>query len=144
MTDKKPLPEQPLPPPPFEAVASQSSRPAPFETHFACVTLNEGDKLRFINFPPEHVTTCKNVINTAWPSGVQDVRPYGGSTEIKMHGYPWQTSSGKHDARRLMRRLLETLYDLGWVLQAGVDMSKKEYDKGRLSLAEARCQPLTR
>lgn len=31
--------------------------------------------------------------------------------------------------------MLEALYDMGWVLQAAVDVSKKELDKGMVALA---------
>lgn len=48
-----------------------------------------------------------------------------------MYGYPYRGDSrGYDDARRLVRRILEALYDRGRVLQASADLCKKEGDKG--------------
>jgi len=131
--------EKDLPPPPFgdtDGTTAVSAGPGlggggEFRTHFACLTLNESDKLRFINFPVDVNLALTHVVETAWPEGIHTPRPYGAAHEIKCHGYPWRTSySGKNTSRRLMRRIFEALYDRGWVLQAAVDLSNKEGDKG--------------
>lgn len=123
------------PPPSFEAATSGAGGPsqaAPFRTRFACVTLNQSDRIRFINFPSDDVTALKGVISTTWPKGIQDFRKYGQSDEFKLRGYPWgYDSRGDDRSRRLVRRMLETLFDRGWVLQAAIDLSKKELDKGQ-------------
>jgi hypothetical protein len=135
MDKSKPLGE-PLtdfaPPPSFlEATASAGSSQdaSSFQTRFACVTLNLTDRMRFINFSARETSTLRGVLGSVWP--IQDVRPYGGADEIKFKGYPWQERvNGDDQARRLIRRMLEALYDMGWVLQAAVDVSRKELDKG--------------
>ena len=120
-------------PPPFDDAFSSSSR-APFRTHFACITLNRRDRIRFLNFPPDVVRDMAGVIRSAWPRGIDSERAYNKALEIKVYGNPWGTDrAGDDDARRLVRRLLEGLYDRGWVLQAAVDITKKELDKGRWS-----------
>ncbi|KAH8785714.1 hypothetical protein F5883DRAFT_535919 [Diaporthe sp. PMI_573] len=137
MDKSKPLGE-PLtdfaPPPSFlEATASAGSSQdaSSFQTRFACVTLNLTDRMRFINFSARETSTLRGVLGSVWP--IQDVRPYGGADEIKFKGYPWQERvNGDDQARRLIRRMLEALYDMGWVLQAAVDVSRKELDKDSL------------
>ena len=123
-----------LPPlPPFSgALSSSSSSSAPFRTQFACITLNRRDRIRFLNFPPDVVRDMAGVIRSAWPRGIDSERAYNKAREIKVYGNPWGADkAGNDDARRLVRRLLEGLYDKGWVLQAAVDITKKELDKGR-------------
>lgn len=120
------------PPPSFlEATASAASSQdaSSFQTRFACVTLNMMDRMRFINFNAREFSALRGVLGSVWP--IQDVRVYGGADEIKFKGYPWQERvNGDDQARRLVRRMLEALYDMGWVLQAAVDVSRKELDKG--------------
>ncbi|KAI7787402.1 hypothetical protein LA080_016477 [Diaporthe eres] len=122
------------PPPSFlEATASAgpSQGASSFQTRFACVTLNMTDRMRFINFSAPETSALRGVLGSVWP--IQDVRAYGGADEIKFKGYPWQEKvNGDDNARRLIRRMLEALYDMGWVLQAAVDVSKKELDKDSL------------
>lgn len=95
------------------------------------------DRLRFINFTAQESSALRGVLGSVWP--IQEVRAYGGADEIKFKGYPWQEKyNGEDNARRLIRRMLEALYDMGWVLQAAVDVSKKEMDKGMARLALVR------
>jgi len=125
-------------PPPFEAASSSvpaagPSNQAVFRTRFACITLNMTDRIRFINFPPSDVEILRDHVQRAWQKGIQDFRTYGQAKEIKLNGNPWRSDfSGSDGARRLVRKLLEALYDMGWVLQAAIDLSKKESDKGLL------------
>lgn len=125
-------------PPPFEAggfqgaTSDEKSQPGSFATPFACITLNMTDCIRFINFPREDVSALCNLIQTSWPKGAREPRPYGASQEVRLHGTPWSDDfSGNNNSRRLIRKILETLFDRGWILQAGVDMSKKDQDKGQ-------------
>lgn len=124
-------------PPPSFLEATTSAGPSQgassFQTRFACVTLNMTDRMRFINFSAPETSALRGVLGSVWP--IQDVRAYGGADEIKFKGYPWQEKvNGDDNARRLVRRMLEALYDMGWVLQAAVDVSKKELDKGMVAL----------
>lgn len=118
-------------PPSFQEATSAgpSQSASPFQTRFACVTLNMTDRMRFINFSAPETSALRSVLGSIWP--IQDVRAYGGADEIKFKGYPWQEKvNGDDKSRRLVRRMLEALYDMGWVLQAAVDVSRKELDKG--------------
>jgi hypothetical protein len=129
-------------PPSFEdAVASSSTAPpAPpkdtkatlFQTRFAFITINERDKVRFIGFSDEDVAAIRPVFIKAWPKGIQAERKYGRAQEFKLGGYPWGSEgfTPLDDTQRLVRRLLEALYNHGWILQAGLDVSKKVADKG--------------
>lgn len=99
-----------------------------FSAKFAFVTLNQHDRIRLINFPADTVTSVQGFLKTAWPKGVQEVRDYGQSREFKLNGYPWYRgvdgSLGPDDTSRLVKELLETLYNMGWVLHSAVDLRK--------------------
>lgn len=127
------------PPPSFleaTSLAGSSQDASSFQTRFACVTLNMSDKIRFINFNARETSALRGVLGSVWP--IQDVRAYGGADEIKFKGYPWQEKvNGNDEARRLVRRMLEALYDMGWVLQGAVDASRKELDKGMSALGDS-------
>lgn len=113
------------------SAAAAAQPPPAFQTRFACVPLNKQDCIRFISFGADDVASMRNTVQAAWLKGINSVRPYGGADEFKLHGNPWETDGwGNDDARRLVRRMLEGLFDRGWVLQAGVDTSKKVMDKG--------------
>jgi hypothetical protein len=125
------------PPPSFLEAAASGDGPwhdaAPFQTRFACVTLNRADRMRFINLSAREFGYLRGVLGSVWP--MQDVRIFGGADEIKFKAYPWDPRvNGDDQARRLVRRMLEELYDMGWVLQAAVDASRKEMDKGMTAL----------
>lgn len=118
--------EAPITAPPAYADAASSSQAA-FRTSFACVTFNHYDLIRFISFPPDVVDAMHSVIVDFWPKGIQRTQPYGEADEVKLRGNPWLEGlwADTEDARRLVRSLLEALYDRGWVLQAAIDHSKK-------------------
>ncbi|TLS30553.1 hypothetical protein PpBr36_02718 [Pyricularia pennisetigena] len=120
--------------PPAAAASSSSSSAPVFRSQFACVTLNMFDRIRLINFPPEEVDAVREVVIRVWPEGIKDVRPYGGATEIKCRRWPFSSGqfNGDDNSRRLVMRLVNVLFDMGWVLQTTLDMSNKEYDKDAL------------
>ncbi|KAI6364099.1 hypothetical protein MCOR31_007583 [Pyricularia oryzae] len=123
------------PPPPATAAAAGSSSAAPvFRSQFACVTLNMFDRIRLINFSPDEVNAVRDVVTRVWPEGIKDVRPYGGATEIKCRGWPFSSGqfNGDDNSRRMILRIVNVLFDMGWVLQTTLDMSNKEYDKDAL------------
>jgi hypothetical protein len=121
-------------PPSYVAMpaASSSAGTQPvFRTQFACITLNMTDLIRFINFPAQDVADLKGVIQAAWPEGIQQTGLYGRSTQIKLRGRPWTYRPyGADESRLLVLRVLEVLYNRGWVLLVAMDMSKKQLDKG--------------
>jgi len=115
--------------------AGKASEPAvpQFVTQFASMSLHMSDRVRFLNFPPELPASIEGVFTAHWPTGIQYKQNYGGSYEFKLRGRPW-TGHGSDaiTARRLMCRLLEALYDSGWVLAFATDISKKPEDKDTL------------
>ncbi|VUC25596.1 unnamed protein product [Clonostachys rosea] len=124
-------------PPPFQPTNGIQSRqsvmqpqhpqPNAFRTQLACVTFSLGDCIRFIRFPPDVVGTMQGILGSTWPKGIQDVRDYAGSREFKLHGYPWRPHyKGNDDSRQLVLKIIEALYDMGWVLHAATDLSKKQ------------------
>lgn len=124
----------------FHSAAPPTYRNPPiFQTSFACVSLHMTDRIRLLRFPSEHVQQITSIVNHAWARGIQATRPYDASDEIKLKGNPWSSSNGfwgddKVQARRLVCAILGGLFDLGWILKASVDISKKEYDKGTAML----------
>ncbi|VUC21452.1 unnamed protein product [Clonostachys rosea] len=75
------------------------------------------------------VTSFHRFIKTVWPGGIQEVRDYGQAREFKLKGHPWWPArdgpSGPDASRRLIKTLMEALYDMGWVLQSTVDLRKQ-------------------
>jgi hypothetical protein len=101
-----------------------------FRTTFACVSLHMRDRIRLLRFPAGDISRIHGIIKSSWQRGIQDIRIYDESNEIKLHGTPWSGSSQRPEARWLVMGLLQGLFDMGWVLKASVDISKKEFDKG--------------
>ncbi|KAJ4269775.1 hypothetical protein NW762_001443 [Fusarium torreyae] len=135
MSDSKAIESAPaeasdLPPSFQETMAAD---PPVFKTQFACVTFNMSDRIRLINFPQEDVSAVKEVIQVRWQPGLVQARPYGQSTEIWVRGNPWSyKSDGNDDARRLMLAMLERLFDMGWVMQGAMDITRKSESKDSL------------
>lgn len=104
-----------------------------FRTRFACVSLHMTDRIRLLRFPEADVIHIQDIVRSSWQRGIQELRLYDESNEIKLWGNPWSSSYGnqRREARRLMMGLLQGLFDKGWILKAAVDISKKEFDKGR-------------
>ena len=123
----------PAPAPAYEESSSLVPAPTPFQTRFASLSLHMDDRLRFLRFPPEIISQCRTTILRTWPKGIQEERPYGGSHEIKLNGYPWR-GVGKEtaEARRLIYSLLATLHSVGWILTLNTDISKTVTDKDSL------------
>lgn len=88
-----------------------------------------------LRFPAEDVTQLEDIIRRSWPQGIQARRMYDAANELKLHGKPWNQSlrgDGKTDARRLICQILSGLWDMGWKLEASVDICKIGYGKGTL------------
>lgn len=92
------------------------------------------DRIRLLRFPEADIPRIQGIIKYSWQRGIQDLRVYDQSNEIKLYGNPWSASGStqKPEARRLVMGLLQGLFDMGWVLKAAVDISKKEFDKDSL------------
>lgn len=104
-----------------------------FQSRFGSLSLHLSDRIRFLGFPPDVIDMLRQTITQSWPRGISCERPYAGSHEFKLNGYPWD---GKGEAgmfaRRLVRNVLGALYSVGWILIFSTDISKKETDKDSL------------
>ncbi|KAG9504892.1 hypothetical protein J7337_004871 [Fusarium musae] len=118
-------------PPSFQE--TMASPPPMFQTQFACMTFNMFDRIRLINFTEAEVSAIKEVVAARWPAGISHVQPYGESMEFRLRGRPWlHRSGGNDDSRRLMLRILEKLFDMGWVLQGAMEITLKSESKDSL------------
>ncbi|CAO2648393.1 Nn.00g076600.m01.CDS01 [Neocucurbitaria sp. VM-36] len=123
----------PAPAPAYTASSSLAPGPTPFQTRFASLSLHMDDRVRFLRFPPDIIDQCRTTILSTWPKGIKEERPYGGSHELKLNGYPWRgTGKEAAEARRLMYSLLATLHSVGWILTLNTDISKTLADKDSL------------
>lgn len=125
-----------------EEAASESSNhaspsaPPPYETDpyrykFAVISFNMTDRIRLIQFPVADIDRIRDLIRLAWPDGVQNTRMYNVAYEFQLKGTPWfHNPSGNVKARKLIRMLLQGLYEIGWVHDAAVTMGKKANEKG--------------
>jgi hypothetical protein len=70
---------------------SEAADPPPaYSLHnHACVTLNRGDRLRLIRFPPTIIDVVRQAITNSWPRGLQSEQDYSGAHEFKLNGNPW-------------------------------------------------------
>ncbi|KAI7769542.1 hypothetical protein LZL87_011426 [Fusarium oxysporum] len=118
-------------PPSFQE--TMASSPPVFKTRFACMTFNMFDRIRLINFTEAEVSGIKEVVAARWSPGLAHVQPYGESMEFRLRGRPWShRSGGNDDSRRLMLRILEKLFDMGWVLQGSMEITLKSESKDSL------------
>lgn len=97
------------------------------------MTLNMGDRLRLICFPPQITDIIRDALRRSWARGIQSERIYAGSHEFKLCGYPWHgQGQDAVPARVMMTSVLSTLYHQGWALISSTDVSKKSLDKDSL------------
>lgn len=119
------------PPPSFQESVENDA--AAFKTQFACVEIRPSDRIRLINFDETDISAVHQVVRTTWSRGIDRVRPFGESREMKLHGTPWSyRSNGDDDARRLLLRIIECLHDIGWVLQSAFDITKNSSSRDSL------------
>ncbi|EEU40045.1 uncharacterized protein NECHADRAFT_32593 [Fusarium vanettenii 77-13-4] len=89
------------PPPSFQESVENDA--AAFKTQFACIEIRPSDRIRLINFEETDISAVHQVVRTTWSRGIDRVRPFGESREMKLHGTPWSyKSNGDDDARRLL------------------------------------------
>jgi len=95
---------------------------------FASMSMHEGDRLRLMGFGLDEQAVVRDAISRHWTHGLQSEREYHGSHEFKLHKYPWYPTVIKGDdsmvSRRLMSKLLEALFNMGWVLNISTAVSK--------------------
>ncbi|KAF8941045.1 hypothetical protein EDD21DRAFT_330398 [Dissophora ornata] len=97
-----------------------------------CITLNETDRIRLIDTPPELTRIIREIISTSW-GGIQHEREYHGAYEFKINGNPWQGQGFEAvKSRRLITGVLRAMAENGWNLIQAADVSKKQRDKDSL------------
>jgi hypothetical protein len=97
------------------------------------LTRPSSDRLRLIRFTQQEVQEVRIAIQNSWPKGIQEERNYYGAHEFKLKGYPWSGQGTEAvPSRFLTCTVLQTLWNLGWVLVASTDVSKKQLDKDSL------------
>jgi hypothetical protein len=103
------------------------------------------DRIRLLRFPQPVLDAIQTTILTHWPGGIQGARPYQASYEFKLHGYPWNgIGENSVHSRRLMYRILEALFNCGWILVLSTDVSKKTTDKDSLLFRQQTSAPAPR
>eukprot|EP00794_Sanderia_malayensis_P017978 gene17978-19775_t len=104
------------------------------------ISLNKNDRLRCIDAPAGVSECVKKVIVDHWHRGLQKEQPKFNSHEFKLAGTPWWASGTEAiDSRMLVCRVLQGLMSIGWRVQIGLDLSRKENDKSILMFQ--RCAP---
>lgn len=140
----------------LEQIGSSSSSSS---STLASLSLHMTDRIRMLRFPASTIEAVRKVIVANWPRGIQAVRLYAGSHEFKLRGKPWSVkpvpvnqgpdiddpTDEAMAAVRLMKGVLEELYNEGWVLHTSTNCLKKEYSKDTLvfrfqDLPPARCE----
>lgn len=116
----------------FSTTSASGSAPSwpAFQSQFASISLHQSDRIRFMQFPAETLAGVRDVITRSYKPGIQDERPYAGSHEIKLKGYPWESiGTYSTSSRVMMRELFSYLYSAGWIVHQTVDLSKVQFDK---------------
>ncbi|KAH7161491.1 hypothetical protein EDB81DRAFT_683289 [Dactylonectria macrodidyma] len=120
-----------VPPPSFDESVQDGS--STFKTRFACIAFALPDRMRLIQFPEVEMAAVYEVVKASWPLGIGHFRPHDRSREIKLNGYPWGADkNGNDDGRRLVLCILESLYNMGWVLETAVDVTMKKSSRDSL------------
>lgn len=108
---------------------TDAAGPSSFNSTIASLSLHMTDRIRLLQFPPQIQTLIHDTIRQNWERGIQDIRDYHGSHEIKIKGTPWRGYSDEAIfARQLMQKLLENLFNAGWIMALNTDISKKQLD----------------
>ncbi|KAM0264825.1 hypothetical protein ACHAPA_008072 [Fusarium lateritium] len=118
-------------PPPF-AQAVQDS-PAPVSrSRFAIITRNALDRIRLIHFSEMEMVVIQEVIKANYERGIGKVYPGEESQEIKLKGLPWGYDfNGNEEAILLVLRLLEALYNMGWMLYSPIEVTNRVSTAGQ-------------
>ncbi len=93
-----------------------------------CLSLNETDKVRFINAPPNVTTALRDEVIRTWLFGVKKERTDQGCHELKLNKNPWNYGMNGHDGahgRVMLSYLIKLLAQMGWFLILSADISAK-------------------
>merc|ERR1712213_173309 len=94
---------------------------------FACIALSDIDRIRFLDFTPQHTRKLAAIFQEVYLPGVQDQFQRDNSCyEMNLNGPPWtQNSSYNLHARSALIHVLKEANSLGWRLVASADVSSK-------------------
>jgi hypothetical protein len=127
------------PPPPRLGQAMQHVPTT--RSHFATITRNALDRINLINFSETEVAEIHEVVRTNWPKGITTVYPREQSRELKLKGYPWAYDpNGCEESILLVLRMIEALYDMGWVIYSAIEISKRVRTNGKAIALIRRCR----
>lgn len=101
---------------------------------YGIVSLNMLDKLRFIGFTDVELEAVKELVGSSWSKGINKTRTYNEAFEIQLHGNPWMHQCTPENERRaLIRNVLRGLYEIGWIFESSMTLTKKSTEKGEQS-----------
>ena len=103
---------------------------------FACLSLTRVDKIRFLDFPADVLTSMKDALYEFYPMGVRNEVPLPDSNlEINVNGFPWAArgrgmgTSTKGEPQYHMRaalgKMMAIAADYGWTVCISADVSSK-------------------
>ena len=98
--------------------------------HHSCISLNDVDKVRIINFPPETSRSLELVVQQQYLPGIQEIKEKGSRTsccQLKLNGSPWSSYNKSYSihGKSMLMAVLREANRLGWDLIASVDVSAK-------------------
>lgn len=118
------------PPPPEFGQAMQ--RAPVSKSQFATVTRNALDRINLINFSESEIAELYEVVRKNWPKGITTVYPREYSREFKLKGHPWgYDPNGCEESLLLVLRMVQALYNMGWVIYSAIEISKRIRTKGK-------------
>ena len=96
----------------------------------ACISLNDVDKVRIINFPAEISRSLELVVQQHYLPGIQEIKEKGSRTsccQLKLNGSPWSSYNKSYSihGKSMLMMLLREASRLHWELMASVDVSAK-------------------
>ena len=96
----------------------------------ACISLNDVDKIRIINFPSEISRSLELVVQQHYLPGIQEIKEKGSRTsccQLKLNGSPWSSYNKSYSihGKSMLLMLLREASRLNWDLVASVDVSAK-------------------
>ncbi|KAI1873280.1 uncharacterized protein JN550_003533 [Neoarthrinium moseri] len=109
---------------------------------FASISMHMGDRLRLLGFDSAVHDLIRVVIKQHWSKGLRRERDYHGSHEFHFYGRPWY-SHAIHpiESRRLMNRILEALFNCGWIMSLNTNVTTKVLDVDTLIFHHQSPQP---
>ncbi|XEV03450.1 hypothetical protein FSHL1_008737 [Fusarium sambucinum] len=101
--------------------------------HFATITRSALDRINMIDFSETEIAAIHEVVSQNWPKGIMAVYPREQSREFKLKGYPWgYDPNGCEESLLLVLRMIEALYNMGWVIYSAIEISKRVRTKDAL------------